>query len=274
MQLMNSKKLNVYVSKKVEGLKNMKPDKQKKHSSINNGNSPHSLDQTFFAEIKQSTGLTHEDISELLDTDAAAKLGPTKISQFLNGHQSIGIGRLLKLAKRAKELKWDAPSVQMLLDLDEMGYLELMDKASQNIKKKNIGERQSEKRNFAALKKSVLGLVQSEWDVQDLVCMVIFLAQIFNPKEEYTSGGFVDPARMTNMLGGDSTNEPDMLWLTWRFMSLGEVAQELASESDKDMAVKAKTTTKSKVKPTEKSKSKTGQKTKTAKKSPAKRSAK
>lgn len=271
---MNSKSQNENASTILEGRENMMPAKQKKISTVKDANSLPNLIQVFMSEIKQVTGLTHEKIAQALDPKGMCSLDGVAISQYKTGVKTMSSHRLLSLAKRTRELGWEIPCIQMMLFLDEIFTQKLLDEISANHKEINKKLVQNEKKAVASLMKSVSGLVQSGWNVEDLVCMVIFLTQIFDHEEKFTFGGIVDPARITNMIGGDSTNVPEMMWLTWRFMSLNEAAQEFASQSDLKKAGKAKTTTKSKMTPTAKSNSKTAPKSKAAKKSPTKRSSK
>lgn len=246
------------------------PAKKKITSNGKDKSCPPSLVQTFFAEILQISGKSHQEISELLDTGKDAKLDAAKISQYLHGHPMSLKKNLLPLAKRAKELKWDAPSVQMLLDLDELGLLEKLEKHSNYEKKINKKFVRSENASVVALENAIERLVMCEWDAHDIVGAVILLTQKFIPEENLTDAGIVNLARMTEMVGCDGTNMPDFVWLNWRFYSFG---QNIDAEADKNDAIEAKPSKiKNSIKPVSKPTQKTPAKSKAAKKSPAKRS--
>lgn len=245
------------------------PAKKKTPANSKDKSCPPSLVQTFFAEILQISGKSHQEISELLDTGADAKLDAAKISQYLHGH-AMSLKKLLQLAKRAKELKWDSPSVQMLLDLDELGLLEKMEEQSKSSGKINKKLDRSEQACVVALEKAIERLVECEWDAHDIASAAILLTQKFIPEEKLNGGGIVNLAKMTEMLGCDGKNMPDIVWLNWRFYSFG---QNINAEADKNDAIEAKPSKiKNSIKPASKPTQKTPAKSKAAKKSPAKRS--
>jgi hypothetical protein len=246
------------------------PAKMKTTSNSKDKSCPPSLVQAFFAEILQISGKSHHEISELLDTGKAATLDTAKISQYLNGHQPLSLKRLLQLAKRAKELKWDSPSVQMLLNLDEWGLLEKLEEHSNSEEKINKKLDRSEKASVVALEKAIKGLVECEWDAHDIVCAVILLTQKFIPEEKLNGGGIVNLARMAKILRCDFTKLPEVMWLEWSFHIFGKSLDDDAAGNG---AIESKPSKiKESIKPVSKPTQKSPSKSKAAKKSPAKRS--
>ncbi len=190
--------------------------------------------QMFFAEIVAESKLTHAEIAEKLDKGENATLTDTKISQFLNGHAKVSKGRLLELAKQVKTLGWKNSVAEMLLLEDFFSqHSELSVEASKDILRTvDKSTARSRKTKIDALEKAIDGLVQSELDTATIVGLVIFLTQKLTPLHEWSGGGFVNPAWMNQVLGGDASDSPEMRWLQWNFLMLDEAELFLQAQVD------------------------------------------
>jgi hypothetical protein len=199
--------------------------------------------QMFFAEIVTESKLTHAKIVEELDKRANQTLTEAKISQYLNGHATVSKKRLLELAKLVKALGWKNSVAEMLLLEDFfIQNSELSVEASKDILRTvDKSSTRSRKTKIDALEKSIDGLVQSEFDTATIVGLVIFLTQKLTPPNQWSGGGFVNPAWMNQVLGGDGSDNSGMRWLQWKFLTLDETEPYLQAQvNDTKDAVKFK----------------------------------
>lgn len=176
--------------------------------------------QTFMAEIKSVTGLTHAEIAEQLDTRQEAILTETTFSQYLNGSKPMSDKRLLELAKRTRELGWNIPCVEMMLEIDMVFSQQWLHDSEQR-KRKNLKKIERSKLiAIQALTKNIHRLVKLNLDDKTIVALVVLLTQKYS--EYSTNGGEIDLPKLAALLGVNNQEFQNKRWLHFDFLTSDE----------------------------------------------------